>query len=657
MRPDRPDGLMVSSTMSGEEIGMTFDENSLVHLMSVLTDLYSDPPAAIIREYSTNAFDSHVEAGQTRPIEVETPNPLSPSFRVKDYGVGLSAEDIRNIYSKYGASTKRDSDEQVGMLGLGCKAALTYSTQFTLTGVKDGIKTVVSISRDEEGAGTMTVVNESKTNEPNGVEVIVPTKKHDNLKQKAESFFSFWPRGSVLLNGEEPKRIDGLWLRDDLLMLDDEHSYIVMGNVPYPIERDRLTDLPFSVYDYGIAAFVPVGAVNFVPSREALQYTRKTVAAIEEATRATRELLKVRIQEDIDAEPTPADGLRKAQELSRRMLTPNFRRFTYKGREFPAYVWDDEPTIVVPRRNWSKKTKHVTGSRLGLGDLADTIFFHGFEGRWTPTRRKKLDRWRADTDSSAHDYVFVPYKIPSPWIKDEQWFDWRTIDQIRLPREALFDSDRIPGSYDVIKHRKVKNARGEWAWSYHYENGIAGDEVAKEKRIFFFVGSRAEAAYNIVLLMKVLRANWTIVYFGSNRLAKFQRLFPQAQNLNDYLWGRYHQWWKGLRKLDRDALLVRSRAGGNAVLALSSLDYKRFRDPNLRSAVRTINHDLSKTKQTFDLFRNHLGELDIPRVPVRLEQLLNEYPLLYARSMYAVNSRLSLDHVYIYANAVYQETR
>ena len=38
---------------------MTFDENSIAHLMSVLTDLYSDKELAVIREYSTNALDAH----------------------------------------------------------------------------------------------------------------------------------------------------------------------------------------------------------------------------------------------------------------------------------------------------------------------------------------------------------------------------------------------------------------------------------------------------------------------------------------------------------------------------------------------------------------------------------------------------------------------
>src|SRR6185437_4514816 len=147
--------------MGGDKIGMTVNQDSLAHIMSVLTNLYENPLLAIIREYSTNAWDSHVAAGQTRPIEVTTPNMLTSTLKIKDYGVGMDKEDIRNIYSQYGASTKRGTNEQTGMLGLGCKSALTYTGQFNIIAVKAGIKTSVVVSRSEDGYGVMEIVDES----------------------------------------------------------------------------------------------------------------------------------------------------------------------------------------------------------------------------------------------------------------------------------------------------------------------------------------------------------------------------------------------------------------------------------------------------------------------------------------------------------------
>ena len=73
--------------LGGVQHKMTFDANSISHIMSVLTDLYSDPELAVIREYSTNAADSHIAAGAARPIEITTPNAMSPFFKVRDFGL------------------------------------------------------------------------------------------------------------------------------------------------------------------------------------------------------------------------------------------------------------------------------------------------------------------------------------------------------------------------------------------------------------------------------------------------------------------------------------------------------------------------------------------------------------------------------------------
>src|SRR5688572_13936905 len=96
--------ISLTGDLGGEKVAMTFDEKSLAHLQSLFIDMYSDRELAAIREYSTNALDAHVQAGNTAPIEVFTPSALSPYFRVVDHGVGLSIDDIKDMYSKYGAS-------------------------------------------------------------------------------------------------------------------------------------------------------------------------------------------------------------------------------------------------------------------------------------------------------------------------------------------------------------------------------------------------------------------------------------------------------------------------------------------------------------------------------------------------------------------------
>ena len=49
-------------------------DNDLSHIMGILrSQIYSDKLLAVIREYSTNAVDANVEAGNPAPINVHLP--------------------------------------------------------------------------------------------------------------------------------------------------------------------------------------------------------------------------------------------------------------------------------------------------------------------------------------------------------------------------------------------------------------------------------------------------------------------------------------------------------------------------------------------------------------------------------------------------------
>jgi len=130
---------------------MGMDEAGMDVLMSLLSNMYSDGYLAVVREYGCNARDSHVEAGVDRPIEVSLPTILEPQFKVQDFGVGLSHDEILNVYARYGASTKRDSNAMIGAFGIGAKSAFTVGNAFTVTGVKNGEKTIAMFSLEQGG--------------------------------------------------------------------------------------------------------------------------------------------------------------------------------------------------------------------------------------------------------------------------------------------------------------------------------------------------------------------------------------------------------------------------------------------------------------------------------------------------------------------------
>lgn len=103
-----------------ESIGMSLDLDSAQVLMQMLSkNLYSDAIGSTIRECASNALDSHRRAGVEDPIIVSfnTNDNNNYEFCVEDFGIGLDADDVKNIISKYGKSTKRNSNTELGMMG------------------------------------------------------------------------------------------------------------------------------------------------------------------------------------------------------------------------------------------------------------------------------------------------------------------------------------------------------------------------------------------------------------------------------------------------------------------------------------------------------------------------------------------------------------
>ena len=125
---------------SQESIGMSLDLESAQVLMQMLSkNLYSDAIGSTIRECASNALDSHRRAGIDKPIIVALGRNKESNyeFSVEDFGIGLDADDVKNIISKYGKSTKRNSTTELGMMGLGFKAPLSYSSSFYFIFRKD----------------------------------------------------------------------------------------------------------------------------------------------------------------------------------------------------------------------------------------------------------------------------------------------------------------------------------------------------------------------------------------------------------------------------------------------------------------------------------------------------------------------------------------
>jgi hypothetical protein len=631
----------VTSTLEGEKIGMSIDDAALAHIMSVLTDLYSDPELAVIREYSTNALDAHIVAGVTRPIEVTLPTSLSPYLKIKDFGEGLDIEDIRNIYSRYGTSTKRATNDLVGTLGLGCKSALTYTNQFTLQGIKDGIATQVSISRDEDGAGSMTIVAEYETDDENGVEITIPVKARNDFEQKANHFFQFWTEGTVLVNGEQPTRITGIEITDDILCVekdDLDQNYIVMGNVAYPFETGDDYRSNFRT-----VAFVEIGAVQFTPSRESLQLTASTKAVIEDIKERVAQGKEAAVLKMINEATSKPEALRISMSASRLFGTKG--KLTYNGVEIPS-EFDSEgvqehPFMVVNRfRTRYQKAKNLE-QRLPIAVSTKAIFFTGFSNKtFSPTNHQKLELWWEATKDQHEgmevDRFILVETLPNrSWVDKARIFKYEDVAAIKITRDNSKRQDGRPtGSY-----------KGYVAGVYG--QAIQGEDIDTSNPIYYYDG-RDGYYTKWANIVNEANPNCTLVELSANRVVKFVRMFPTAVTLKDGARAVAQKW---ADKLTRDQIIALNMESSQRT-ALKKLDASRVNDPAVVKAIALASQDHTRILTLLHDKYEYL--CTVPEVKVEDPRV--KYPLLSPSldSMrFSGNTTKIMDHLYIYLNSAY----
>lgn len=178
----------------------------------ILTDgLYSNKIGSMVRELICNAYDAHCAAGtQSTPIDIELPMTTNPVFRIRDYGTGLSEEDMKTTYTTYFESTKSNDNQYIGGFGLGSKTPLAYNTeQFFVRSYFNGKKYLYNVSIGENGAPTLTKWSEEDTTEPNGLELMISVNDTDIVLFKRElNNFLIWNDIKVNLVGydEQPER-------------------------------------------------------------------------------------------------------------------------------------------------------------------------------------------------------------------------------------------------------------------------------------------------------------------------------------------------------------------------------------------------------------------------------------------------------------------
>lgn len=294
------------------EIGEFRIRNSAKAFNILSSGLYANKIRAIIRELSCNAVDSHVAAGKAdAPFEVHLPNSLDPFFSIRDFGTGLTHEQVTSIYTTYFESTKTDSNAFIGALGLGSKSPFSYTDNFTVTAIKDGKRGIYSAFINGEGVPSIALMMTEETDEPAGVEIKFSVNdRYDFYKFRDEAVkvyrhFKLKPtiKGCAEFRFELPSYETKDIIPGVHTLENARRSVAVMGNIAYPIDvpnQETTLGSLSKMLECGLEMHFDIGELDFQASREGLSYIPSTIEAIKRKLTALRDQLAVHIKNEAE---------------------------------------------------------------------------------------------------------------------------------------------------------------------------------------------------------------------------------------------------------------------------------------------------------------------------------------------------------------------
>jgi len=271
--------------------------------------VYSDPIKAIIRELSTNAADSHVDAGNPeKKFDIHLPNFAKPEFVIRDYGTGLDPTEMRDVYTVLFKSNKDHSNEFTGCLGLGSKSPFSYVKNFTIESWKNGRYYIYTAFKAKNGVPSLAVLdgNGVDTKEPNGIRITIPVKTEDfsNFKNKAESVFEYFDNPPNVTGQQINIKTHEYILNGYRWNLRESSFYgsgtkAIMGNIAYPIRCDdsSLTAAQKSLLECNLDISFDIGELDIDAGREALHFDDRTVRHVKVALQRVIDELQVKISD------------------------------------------------------------------------------------------------------------------------------------------------------------------------------------------------------------------------------------------------------------------------------------------------------------------------------------------------------------------------
>ena len=278
----------VTTNLTGSKEFSVSDDSAKI--FSFLSDfLYKNKERSVMTELCSNALDAHIMVGKSDlPIEVFLPTELQKEFRVRDFGPGLSEEQVYQFLTKYGSSSKTQDANAIGGFGIGSKSPAAVTKTWTINSFHNGEKSSYLIHVNDRGIPSINKTMSVPTEET-GLEVVVPTRNTHEWMNAAKSTFEYYevmPKFNS--NHTVAQKVfdfsfNGLYKMANTTTNQWYHDgnglYVIMNRRAYRLEFDKI-DLLGMQFTRSVYMDFDISSLSVSLSREDLQYDSNTINGV-----------------------------------------------------------------------------------------------------------------------------------------------------------------------------------------------------------------------------------------------------------------------------------------------------------------------------------------------------------------------------------------
>ncbi len=308
----------VQSTGLDSKVQFKVTENSTKLFSMLSTSLYKDKERAVLTELCSNALDAHAMVGKhDLPIRVVLPINTYPHLTVRDFGPGMSEEQVVRFLTTYGESSKQDSNEFIGGYGIGSKSPMAVTSVWNVKSYYNGVMTEYVIMIERNGTPTLSKLYSIPTDET-GLEVSIPVggDSYHKWQNSAKHVFFPYKVKPELINhtlsteyldySDFDKKVDCIF-RENVSVDSSNHTDVVINNRVYALDTQKCGIKNSGYIKY---MFFKTGQLSVSLSREELQYDTYTINKIVERYNEVKKHIKrklfvlndkyLQVKDDID---------------------------------------------------------------------------------------------------------------------------------------------------------------------------------------------------------------------------------------------------------------------------------------------------------------------------------------------------------------------